>query len=161
MIWRNRWRIMKISRFLALLSTIAIAVALTGLQLALSIQVGRRIADFESQTGLTADNDFGQRGIAVGGLVMLVAWALAGLAIWKLLRKRASGLLFHSALWLVLLLAVALRPLPNVSETLYQGLHIVCLVGAISGVALSITAMALTRRRQAATVKAAVSLKDP
>lgn len=93
------------------------------------------IAQYESQ-GLMVDNDLGQRGLALGGVFVLVTSGLGLLSIWYLFRTSVLGFVLHAVLWFALLLMgmstwlVFARELGGVEF----GLLLLCLAGTGFGV---------------------------
>ncbi|MBG6218970.1 membrane-associated HD superfamily phosphohydrolase [Arthrobacter sp. CAN_A6] len=135
----RRWRSIAVGLDLV------IVAYLVGLQSVLTIQTSSAIAEFESRTGATADNDWGQRGLAVGFIVLLVALYFAAESIWQLSRAHASGFVFYSLLWLLMVPVVALTPLPEGLEILRSSIQLLCVAGSVSGIVLSTTAAHLSR----------------
>lgn len=116
---------MTVWRRLAQLISVLIVLDLLVLQIVMTVQVSAAIADFEARTGGSADNDWGQRGLAIGALIVFVAGVIAALSIWNLSRRRASGFVLHALLWLVLLAVLGVRPLPDNLEwtrAIWQGI---------------------------------------
>ena len=93
------------------------------------------IAQYESR-GLVADNDLGQRGLALSGIFVFVTSVLALLSIRYLFRASVMGFVFHAVLWFALLLLgmstwfVFARELGEVEI----GLLLLCLAGIGYGV---------------------------
>ena len=136
---------MKLWRVAAWLN-VAIFLDLFALQVGLTIRVSTTIAEFEARTGGTADNDWGQRGLAMGFVVLLVAGALAAESIWRLYRARPSGFVLHSMLWLLLAFVVILTPLPEALKMFRLSMHLLCLTGFVWGIRLSLIATSRVRR---------------
>lgn len=131
---------MKRWRSIAIGIDLIIIAYLVGLQTVLTVQTNSAIAAFEARTGGTADNDWGQRGLAIGFVVLLVALYLAAESIWQLSRDHASGFVSYALLWLLVVPVLALAPLPEGLEILRSSMQLLCVAGSVSGVVLGISA---------------------
>lgn len=125
----RRWR------RLAQAGNLVILLALPMLFVFQAYMVFSNIAQYESR-GLVADNDLGQRGLALSAIFLSVPFVLALLSRRYLLRASVLGFVFHAVLWLVLLLVglsswfVFGRELGGVEV----GLLFLCLAGTGYGV---------------------------
>lgn len=137
---------MKPLRTAAICLNVVIVLGLIVLQIVMAVSVSAVIADFEARTGGTADNDFGQRGVFLGAMVLFGAVALATLSIWKLHRSRAAGFVWHAMLWFVLWAVSGAVPLPDSLDPYRWILELACLAGACSGIALSLVDAGQSRR---------------
>jgi ABC-type transport system involved in cytochrome c biogenesis permease subunit len=124
---------------------------LVGLQTVLTIQTSSAIAAFEARTGGTADNDWGQRGLAIGFVVLLVALYLAAESIRQLSRAHASGFVLYSLLWLLMVPVLALALLPEGLEIFRSSMQLLCVAGSVSGMVLGISAARSSRINQRAS----------
>lgn len=141
----KRWRSIAIG------IDLIISAYLVGLQTVLTVQTSSAIAVFEARTGGTADNDWGQRGLAIGFIVLLVALYLAAESIWQLSRDHASGFVSYALLWLLMMPVLALAPLPGGLEGFRSSMQLLCVAGSVSGTVLGISDARLARINQRAS----------
>ena len=120
-------------RFMAICCDLVIVASLVGVQIASTVGVLSAIAAYEESTGMRADNDWGQRGLAIGFGVVVVALILASASIWNLSRARASGFVFYALLWLLVLVFPAFS-MPE----LRSSIQLLSFAGASSGIVLAI-----------------------
>ncbi len=71
--------------------------------------VARSIADYTA-LGIPVDGDLGQRGLAVGVVIILIAIVLAWSSSWNLSHGRPRGFLIQAPLWLVVMPAAYAFP---------------------------------------------------
>jgi hypothetical protein len=138
------WRVLTQAVNVAIVLTFLISL------IGLVTRVSAAITEFESATGMTADNDFGQRGVAISIIEFLALGVLAALSTWKLANARTSGFVWHSVLWLVLLMLATSGWLIFTIDLgpIRSSLQLLCLVGAISGITLSIVDARLPRHEE-------------
>lgn len=118
---------------MAMCCDLVIVASLAAVQIASTVGVLSAIAAYEESTGMTADNDWGQRGLAIGFGVLFAALILAAASIWNLSRARALGFVFYALLWLLLLVVPAFS-----MQEFRPSIQLLCIAGALSGIVLAI-----------------------
>lgn len=138
----RRWRIMAICCDLVIVGYLVVVQSIS------AVGSLSAIAAYEESTGMSADNDWGQRGLVIGFGVLLVALLLAAASIWKLFHARASGFVLYAMLWL---LALAF-PAFSMSE-FRSSMQLLCFAGALSGIVLAIMSKQRSARARSGTLE--------
>ena len=106
---------MKVGFFLAAVVNLVVVLYFVALSVTYAIKVDGWINEYEAQ-GFRADNDLGQRGLAIIGLFSLL---LISFALWSWLNLRLlkpAGFLLQSFIWLFVLVGTAMGLIPPAAK---------------------------------------------